>query len=420
MRLLLLSLYFHPDPAANSVILTDLARRLVSAGHRVTVVCAMPHYDTNAIWPAYRGRLVQHECWEGIDIWRMWLYVPQLKTNLLGRLLNYVSFNLLSTAVGLFVARPDVILAPSPPLTIGLTAWFLGLVRRAPYVYNVQDIYPDVAVRLGALRNCRVIALFSGMERYVYRHAAAITVISEGFRRNLLGKGVPREKIAVIPNFVDTEFVTPLPKDNPFARREGLLDKFLVLFAGNVGLSQGLEHVLEAAHQLQKDHAEILFLIVGSGVAKSTLERQATELGLGNVRFIPFRPRQQVPAIYASADLCLIPLRKGIALESVPSKALTIMAAGKPIIATVEAESDIGSFIQEADCGLIISPEDPQALAKAIMTLYHDPARGVRLGANGRAYVVAHCSPEIVARQYDELLRRVAQHFRRTSRALSP
>jgi colanic acid biosynthesis glycosyl transferase WcaI len=400
---LLLSLYFQPDSAANAVIVTDLARRLVAAAHRVTVICALPHYDTNRIWPAYRGKLVQHELWEGIDIYRVWLYVPQAKANLLGRLLNYSSFNLLSTAVGLFVARPDVILAPSPPLTIGLTAWLLGALRRCPYVYNVQDIYPDVAVRLGALRNRRVIAFFSWMERFVYRRAAAVSVISEGFRHNLLAKGVPDDQIAVIPNFCDTAFVVPGAKNNPVSQREGLVDRFVVLFAGNVGLSQGLEHVLEAAHVLRQE-SDLLFLVVGNGTAKPQLQALAAEMGLDSVCFLPFLPRKEVPDLYAAADLCLIPLRRGIAQESVPSKALTIMAAARPILASVDAASDIAALIETAGCGICLPPEDPAALAEAILTLRDDPERRRAMGARGRAMVCQHFTPDTVAQQYDALL----------------
>ena len=299
-------------------------------------------------------------------------------------------------------------MAPSPPLTIGLAAWLIGLLRRAPYIYNVQDIYPDIAVRLGALKNRHLIRLFSWMEMFVYRHAAAVSVISEGFRQTLMRKGVPRHKIAVIPNFVDTDFITPRSKDNAFARRESLLDRFVVLFAGNAGLSQGLEQVLSAAKALS-DHPEILFLFVGNGAAKPSLEARAAAMNLSNVRFLPFRPWEEVPDVYASADLCLIPLRKGIAQDSVPSKAWTIMAAGRPIVASVDNGSDICMELRQAGCAICAPPEDPAALAAAILELYADPARRQKMAASGRNYVVARYTPEIVAEQYDKLLRRVTR-----------
>lgn len=407
MRILLLTLYYPPDPAANSVIVGYLAQGLADAGHEVNVVCAFPHYDINRIWPTYRGKLVQHERMSRIAVHRVWLYVPAHKANLLGRLFGYISFNALSTLIGLFVPRPDVIIAPSPPLTIGLSAWFLGLVRRAPYIYNVQDIYPDVAVHIGALTNRHAIAIFAWMERFVYRHAQAITVISEGFRRNLLDKGVPESKLVLIANPVDTEFVSPRTKDNAFARREGLVDRFVVLFAGNVGLSQGLESVLEAARQLS-GHERILFLIVGNGAAKPELERLAASAGLRNVRFLDFQPREILPEIYGAADVCLVPLRRGIAFASVPSKALTCMAAARAIVASVDPQSDIWYIIQQAACGVCIPPEDPQALAQSILELYQDDTRRAYMGENGRRYVLAHSTPQIMVQHYDDLLRRLA------------
>jgi len=412
MNLLLLSLYYHPDPAANAVIITALAQQLAARGHRVTVVCALPHYDRNAIWPAFRGKLLQREQLDGVDVRRVWLYVPPSKANLLGRLWNYITFNVMSSLAGLGGPKPDVILAPSPPLTIGLSAWLLGLLRRCPYVYNVQDIYPDVAVRLGVLTSRKVIAFFAAMERFVYRHARAVTVLSEGFRRNLLAKGVPNAKIVVIPNLVDTAALQPGVKDNPLARREGLGDRFVVLFAGNVGLSQGLEHVLESARLLQGVKG-LLFLIVGNGAAKPGLEQEAARMELTNVRFLPFQPRADLADLYASADVCLVPLKHGIADESVPSKMLSISAAGRPLIASVDEPSDTAQHVRESGCGLVVPPEDPQALAAAIMALYRDPDRARRMGMLGRAHVETRFTPEVVGAAYHRLLECVANSPKR-------
>ncbi len=300
VNLAILSLYFHPDSGANSVIVTKLAQRLAARGYGVSAICGMPHYEDHRIWPSYRGKVCKREQLGKIGIYHTWLYLPAQKSRIWGRLLSYISFNILSALMGLFAPRPDVILAPSPPLTIGLAAWFIGLMRRAPYIYNVQDVYPDIAVRLGALKNRHLIRLFSWMELFVYRRAAAVSVICEGFRQTLIRKGVPGEKIAVIPNCVDTDYITPRARDNAFARREGLVDRFVVLFAGNAGLSQGLEDVLAAAKALG-DHREILFLLVGNGAAKPALEAQAAEMGLGNVRFMPFQPWEEVPGRWDDA-----------------------------------------------------------------------------------------------------------------------
>lgn len=402
----MLTLYFAPDLGANAVIMTRLAEELARLGHQVTVVTAFPHYDTNRIWNDYQGKLVQRDGHGDIQVHRVYLYVPRQKDRLLGRVLNYVSFNLLSTVIGLLSGRQDVILSPSPPLTIGLSAYAIGRLSRTPYVYNVQDIYPDVAIRLGVLKNPRIIALFKALERFVYDKAAAVSVISEGFRRNLLAKGVPPEKVRVIPNFVDPDFVRPLPRHNRFSGEQGLDDRFVVLFAGNVGLSQGLESVLETA-RLLSDEPEILFLVVGNGVAKPGLMKQAEEMGLENVRFLPFQPHEAVPELYAASDLCLVPLRQGITRDSVPSKVYTIMAAGKPMVAAVDEGSDTWHFVQEMGCGLPIPPEEPESLAQAILALYQDRAWGRALGAKGRERVEQDFTPQAAARKYAELLGQV-------------
>jgi colanic acid biosynthesis glycosyl transferase WcaI len=406
MKVLLLTLYFEPDIAANAVIMTELADELANLGHELTVVTSMPHYGDNRIWPEYRGKLYVRETFKGLDVRRVYLYVPQDKENLLGRLFNYATFNTLSTIAGTFAGGYDVVLAPSPPLTNGLAAFLISRLRGVPYVYNVQDIYPDVAIRLGVLTSPGVIAFFRWMERFVYDKAAAVSVLSEGFRRNLLNKDVPDDKIEVIPNFVDVDFVHPLPRYNSFSKSRELHDKFVVLFAGNVGMSQGLAKVLGSARLLE-DREEILFLIVGNGAAKSGLQAHAEELELENVRFLPFQPREALPEMYASSDVCLVPLRQGVATDSVPSKLLTITAAGRPLVAAVDKESDTHRFVKRAACGLRVEPENPEAMADAILELYHDPDLRQRLGRNGRAHVEASYTPQAVARQYAELLERV-------------
>ena len=415
MRILLLTLYFKPDIAANAVIMTELAEDLAKLGHHLTVVTSMPHYGGNRIWSDYRGKLYTRETFKGLDVRRVYLYVPQQKENLLGRLLNYATFNTFSTIASTLTGRYDVVLAPSPPLTNGLVAFLVSRLRGVPYVYNVQDIYPDVATRLGVLTNPRAIAFFKRMENFVYDKAAAVSVLSEGFRRNLLDKSVPDGKIKVIPNCVDFDLIHPLPRHNDFSAAQGLDDKFVALFAGNVGLSQGLEAILDTAHLLEKQK-DILFLIVGSGAAKPGLQEYAKELGLENVRFLPFQPREDLPEMYASSDVCLVPLRRGVATDSVPSKLLTITAAGRPLIASVDKGSDTHRFVQAAECGLCVEPEDPSALAKSILMLYDDPHLREQLGRNGREYVETRYTPKAVARQYAVLLEQVvASHPRSAS-----
>ena len=403
MRILLLSTYFRPDIASTGVLMTYLAEDLAGLGHNVTVVTTFPHYSTGKIWEAYRGKLFQRDKHGPIDVYRLYVYVPRHKDALPGRLFNYATFNILSAVVGTFIGKHDVILSPSPPLTNGLSADLIGRVRRIPFVYNVQDIYPDVAIRMGVMTNPRIIAFFRRVEQYVYRRAAALVVISEGFRRSLLAKGISPQKVKVIPNFADIEFIRPLSRHNGFSSRENLDEKCVVLFAGNIGFSHGLETVLEAAAKL-RDQKDILFLIVGNGAAKSPLTNYAQELGLENVRFLPFQAHEVLPEMYASSDICLVPLRKGFTAESVPCKVFTITAAARPLIASVDKDSDTHHFVREAQCGLWVEPEDSNALAEAILALYADKELRERLGRKGRQYVEAHYTRQAIARQYHELL----------------
>lgn len=413
MKVLILSTYFHPDVAATGIVLSQIAARLSSYGNNVTVIASVPHYDSNRIWREYRGRILYRDEWNGVSVSRLYTYVARNKQSFVGRVLGYVCFTSLSGIFGLGLGRPDIIVSASPPLTIGLSADFLSRVFRVPFVYNVQDVWPDVVVRAGQLKNPSLIRLFQKMERYIYRRAAAVTVLSDQMRQNLLEKGVSPQKVHVIPTCQDTDFIRPINKKNEFSRTNGLVDRFVILFAGNVGHSQGLETVLEAAKRIENEIG-IRFLIVGNGVAKPGLEEYAQTLELNNTTFLPYQPHERVPEVYASADVCLVPLKKGFTTESVPSKVHTIMAAAKPIVASVDPGSATSDLIETADCGICVELENPSAMAEAIMRLYRHEQLRKRLGQNGREYVVQHFTPEIVAKQYDELFKKVvAEHKRR-------
>lgn len=399
MRILLLSTYFRPDIASTGVIMAKLAEEFVSKGHEVTVVTSVPHYDINRVWPEYSRRLVHSERSGALRIYRLYTYVAQDKANVFQRILAYGSFNLLSILRGITLPKHDVILVPSPPLSNGIIADLLGRISCTPYVYNVQDIWPDVAVRAGVLKNPRWIRRLERMERYVYRRAAGLAVISDGFRSNLLAKGVPEEKISVIPNFIDTDFIAPRPRRNSFSARHGLDEKFVVLFAGNMGFSQGLEFVIDAAAQLQ-DVPDIQFLMVGNGAGRESAEKHLAKLGIGNVRFLPFQPQEDLPEMYGSADVCLIPLRRGFTTESVPCKLFSIMAAGKPAVAAVDEGSETWTLLQRSQCGLCVEPEDATSLAKAVLQYYRDSQARSDAGRNARAFVEREFKPGVVAERY--------------------
>jgi colanic acid biosynthesis glycosyl transferase WcaI len=350
------------------------------------------------VWPEYRGRLFQSERIGKVRVIRSYIYVPRRRSSI-GRIFNYLSFNLSSTLAGLFTGRQDVIFAMSPPLTIGLTAYVLGLIKRIPFCYNLQDIWPEVAVRLGMLRGKRLIGLFERLEKFIYRRSRKILAISEEFEQNLRGKGVPAEKVEVIPNFADTNFVRPLPRANAFSQANELTDKYVVLYAGNIGLSQGLEVILDAAEHL-RSHSEIVFLIVGQGACRDELLAEAERRGLSNVRFLPLQPESEVPLLYASCDVALIPLRRGITENSVPCKMYSIMAAGRPYIASVDRGSNVWKVTEAAGCGVCGEPENGEALAEAVLAMQSEAGMAQAMGRNGREYVERHFARAAVTHRY--------------------
>ena len=399
MRILLLTTYFRPDVASTGVIMTTLVDEFVSKGHQVTVLTSVPHYDIDQVWPEYAGKLIYKERSGSVQIYRIATHAAKNKASIIQRLLNYGSFSVLSFFQGVLLPKHDVILVPSPPLSNGVIAEFISLFRGTPFVYNVQDIWPDVAVRAGVLKNPTINFILRKMERFVYKKAAGIAVISDGFKNNLLGKGVPEEKISVIPNFIDIDFVTPKSKDNAFSRRFGLADKFVVLFAGNMGFSQGLETVIDAANFLT-DFPEIQFLMVGNGAGRSKAEKYLENLALSNVRFLPFQPHEDLPIMYGTADICLIPLRRGFTNDSVPCKLFTIMAAGKPAVAAVDPGSDTWRLMEKAKCGLCVEPEAPRSIADAILHYYRNPRAASTAGTNARRFVETEFDPTALAENY--------------------
>ncbi len=399
MKILVVSLYYEPDRCqSNGPIIRALCEDWAEAGHEVTVLTSFPHYNCDEVWPEYRGRLFRRDRVGRVNVIRSYIFVPHKRSGW-QRILNYLSFNISSTLAGLFSGKQDVIFAMSPPLTIGLTAYVLGLLKRIPYCYNLQDIWPEVAVKLGMLRGRRLIAFFERMEKFIYHYSQRIFAISDEFKSNLIAKGVAADKIEVIPNFTDTEFIQPMEKANSFSLANGLADKFTVLYAGNVGLSQGLEVILDAAEQL-KEHPEIVFAIVGEGSCREDLIADANRRGLQNVKLLPFQPESDVPMVYAACDVALIPLRHGITENSVPCKTYSIMAAAKPYIAGVDGGSTVWKLTDQVGCGVCVEPENGRALADAVLQLQRDEKGRSAMGNNGRQFVERNFARETITDRY--------------------
>jgi colanic acid biosynthesis glycosyl transferase WcaI len=408
MRTLLLILQFPPDVNSTGVLMREVAQGLAARGHTVSVLTSFPHYEKFRVWDEYRGMLRQRTREDDMDIERLYVFANGKKQNMSYRLLSYLSFNLIAGVRNLVAReRYDVILCTNGGFFTGVAAYFGGLLKGTPFVYNVQDLYPETPVAQGQLNSRRAIAGLEWIERFMYRRARHITVITPSFRANLLDKKqVPAAKVSVIPNFANTDFIQPLPKDNAFARAHGWTDKFVIMHAGNLGYVYGLDTLLEAAARLREEH-DMRFVIVGDGVARDSLERRARELALENVRFLDFQPRAELPAMRATADVQLCLYRPHAARYSMPSKLYESMASGRAVLASAEHDSDVAHLIRETECGICVEPGDAGALASALKELKHDRACRERMGRNGRRVAEAHYSTGEVVRQYDDLLRRV-------------
>lgn len=410
-RVLMLTLIFSPDGVSTAQIMTELALGLRDCGHDVTVITATPHYNVDAemrskqpLRKCYGGLLYRSEI-EGLEV----LHVPVRKkgSRILSRILDHLIFHTLSTVIGLLLSgKQDLIFAPTPPLTIGLNAWLLSLMKSAPFVYNVQEIFPEVAKDLNLLKNKRLYRFLEGVERFTYNRAVVTVVISEWFRRNLLEKGVEPGKVHVIPNFVDTDFIMPYERDNDFSRLHGLDGNFVVLFAGNIGLSQGFETIIASAEQLA-NKKDIQFLIVGDGARRAWIQEELSKRRTTNITLLPYQPRSLVPLIYATSDLCLVPLRKGIAGTTFPSKIYTVMAAGRPALASADKDSELAWLVENADCGFLVKPENSEEMVEAILEAFRNRERLKEMGANGRDYVENNYSLKAVISKYDELVRSI-------------
>ena len=329
MRVLMIVPYYAPDLGPSAPLFTMLSIELVRRGHPVTVIAAAPHYPSGRVPEAYRGARIRRSFERGVEVVRV--PVPSMnRSNLAQRILQYACYQFGATWAGLYQPY-DVVLAANPALWVWLPFATLAVARRKPAIFTVHDVYPDVGVTLGVFRHKPVIATVAWMERFCLDHALAVRILSESFRPGLRALGVPDSKMALIYDWVDTDLVRPLPRDNGFAREQNLADKFVVLYAGNIGFSQGLEHVLTAA-QLLGEHRDLQFVIVGDGAGREHLGHRAQEMGLTNVRFLPFQPRPRLPEVLATADVSLVTLQHGIGSGSLPSKTFSIFASGRPLL----------------------------------------------------------------------------------------
>ena len=396
---------FYPDTAATGQLLTELCEGLRREhGCRVSVVAGMPLLPAvgDGTGPA-GGWILRRERHQGIEVLRA-RGTRFSKRRFSGRFSNYVSYFLSACYAGLRLDRPDVVVALTDPPIIGLAAYLASRRFGVPLVMSYRDIFPEVARLLEDFQSEAVNRVLEGVNRFLVRKAERSVALGETMRQRLIdGKGADPATTLVIPDWADCAEIVPGPRRNPLSLAHGLADAFVVMHSGNIGLSQGLEVVVEAAAHL-RDVPDIQFVFVGDGVKRPALEAQAQALGLGNVRFLPYQPKERLSESFASADVFVVSLKPGLAGYIVPSKLYGILAAGRPYVAAVEDACEVAAISQKYDCGLVVGPGDAKGLAQHILTLYRDRALAQRLGANARQAAPVFDRPPQV-RAYYELFR---------------
>ncbi|MEB3181321.1 MAG: WcaI family glycosyltransferase [Nostocaceae cyanobacterium] len=406
MRILIYSYNYHPEPIGIAPLMTELAEGLVRRGHQVRVVTAMPNYPERQIYDAYRGKFYLTEYQNGVQIQRSFVWIrPQ--PNLLDRMLLDASFVCTSFFPALFGWRPDVILTTSPSLPVCVPATILGLLHACPVILNLQDILPEAAIRVGILRNKLLIRVFEALEKFAYATAHTISVIADGFVDNLLSKGVPKDKIVSIPNWVDVNFIRPASKNNnAFRTDHSLKGKFVALYSGNIALTQGLETVVKAASKL-RHIPDIVFVIVGEPQGLQRLAKKCRECGADNVLLLPLQPREKLPEMLAAADVGLVVQKKNVVSFNMPSKIQVMLASGRAIIGSVPESGTAAKALKQSGGGIIVPPENPNALARAVLELYNNPHKSQKLAEKGRQFASENYSFEGALNQYEALFRAV-------------
>ena len=401
MSILFLSHYFPPEVNAPASRTIEHCREWVKAGHRVTVVTCAPNHPHGQVYEGYRNRLWQRERIDGIDVVRLWTYIAANK-GFAKRTLNYVSYMITAIMAAPFLAKSDVVVSTSPQFFNGLAGYVVSRLKRAPWVLEIRDLWPESILAVGAISNRHVIRFLEWLELFAYRKADRIVPVTDAFKDYMVRKGVPADKIVVIKNGVDLTRYVPAQADQALIDELGVRGKFVASYFGTHGMAHKLDTVLDAAERL-RTHDDIVFLLVGDGAERDRLLATKEARGLCNVIMLPQQPKERMPALWALSDVSMVLLSRSDLFKTViPSKMFESMAMERPILLGVHGESR--GIIEAGDAGLSIEPENAAALAEAVRALKDDPAKRTQLGASGRRHVQANFDRRRLAADFLDLL----------------
>lgn len=410
MRILLVSQYFPPETGGPQNRVSSFAEELSGRGHDVSVITAKPNYPAGEIFDGYeQGWFVDSE-YEGVPVTHCCILPDGDKTPF-RRLLFYVSFMVTAVLAALRNSGGyDIVLASSPPLFVGISGWIIGRIKSARFVFDVRDLWPDVAVAMGELAEGPISWAAARLERYIYRKADGVAAVTEGFCRTIRDRTPPETPVVRVSNGTDPDVFQVSTTSEQLREELRLPGGFLVTYAGNIGLCQGLHHVLQAAGELAEDHPDIHFLFLGEGPAKADLMEAAEKRRLTKVHFRDRVPLERAVRVMAASDALLVPLADHDIYRSfIPSKLFDSMAVGRPVVLSVEGEAR--EILDDAQAGVFYPPEDGQALAQTLVDL-KSCGDVDEMGVRGRSYVMEKFTRTQQAKRLIELLEDVMKHRR--------
>lgn len=401
MHIIFITHYFFPEGNAPASRTYENCKRWAARGYKVTVITGVPNVPDGVIYEGYKNRFFQREKIDNIHVLRVWTYVAANR-GFARRIVNYLSFMVMSLLGIFLVPKGEVVIATSPQLFCAVAGFIFSRLRRIPFVLEIRDLWPESLIATGALTNRRVIRIIGALELFLYRHSEKIVVVTDSFKEYIMQRGIPAGKIAVIKNGVDLEFFKPGPKDNTLRKELSLEGKYVISYIGTIGMAHALGQMMDAADDL-KHRKDFVFLLVGAGAERHKLIREKEQRQLQNVLFIDRQPRQRIPLYYAASDVCVVTLKKNRLFETViPSKMFEIMSMARPVVLGVNGESR--KILEQAQAGIAVEPEHREQLKSAILRLYQDPQTRALLGANGRRYVEQKFNRDQLAQDYLKIL----------------
>lgn len=396
--ILYISHYYPPEVNAPAIRVSQMAESWVKKGKQVTILTGFPNHPSGVIPSEYAGRFFMKETQNGVDIMRTYVYATPNK-GFLKRIMNYLSFMFSALILGLpRLPRLDIVIATSPQFFVAIAGYLISVVKRIPFVFEVRDVWPEEIVAVGALQNKFIIGILERIEMFLYRRASLIVAVAKGTIDILTERGIAREKIVLLPNGINLDEFDVEVDMTRLRQKHNLNGEFLVTYIGTHGMAHKLQTVITAAEKLSSNQ-RIKFMMIGDGAEKQQLIRQAEELGLDNVTFVPQLPHDEVIEYYRMSDACMVPLRKAkLFTRNIPSKIYEIMASGRPILIGTEGESM--ELVTKANAGIAFEPENAESLVQNILKLCDDRELSKRLGRNGHEYATAHCSRNQIADKY--------------------